>query len=252
MILDHPLIAERYFFPRAEAVDDPYVVDCGDAKLTCWRQVIDGARPTLVHFHGNGEVVADYVPEITDALAECGVNPFLAELRGYGGSTGAPMIGKMLGDVEAIFGATGVPASQLIVFGRSVGSIFAIELARRHPDIRGLILESSIADPLERLALRVTPQELGVSSAELNQAVAEHLDHRAKLASFTGPLLVMHTRHDGLVDLEHGNKNHRWAASKHKRLRVFEAGDHNSIMSRNWPAYWECVREFCAGAAAAK
>ena len=37
MILDHPLIAERYFFPRPESPPDPLQVDAGDALLACRR-----------------------------------------------------------------------------------------------------------------------------------------------------------------------------------------------------------------------
>ncbi len=245
VILDHPLISERYFFPRRAPPPDPFIVDCGDAKLACWRKVVDAKRPTLLHFHGNGEVVREYVPDDAEAFIACGVNPFFSEYRGYGGSTGTPQLGKMLGDVEAVVKATGVPTSQLIVFGRSVGSIFAVEVARRYPDIRGLILESGIADPFERLAMRVTPEELGVSPGAFADAIAKHLDHRAKLAKYSGRLLLMHTRHDGLVDLEHARKNHAWAASKDKELVVFEAGDHNTIMHRNWDAYWAAVKAFC-------
>ena len=86
----------------------------------------------------------------------------LAEYRGYGGSTGEPLLGRMLDDVEAVLRAAG-PPERLVVFGRSVGSLFALEAVARCPGVAGLVLESAIADPLERLLLRVTPRELGVT-----------------------------------------------------------------------------------------
>ena len=54
---------------------------------------------------------------------------FLAEYRGYGGSTGEPSLVAMLDDVDAIFSALGRPAGELVVYGRSIGSIYAIEFA---------------------------------------------------------------------------------------------------------------------------
>lgn len=197
----------------------------------------------MLHFHGNGEVVADYVPEIERVFTDMGCNIVLAEYRGYGGSTGEPLLGKMLGDVDAIFDAIEASASEVVVFGRSVGSMFAIELASRHP-LRGLILESGIADPFERVRLRIKPAELGVSEAEMKAVFADHLDHRAKLGRYSGPMLVLHAEHDGLVDVSHAHRNHAWAAGSNKQLEVFASGNHNSIMGVNWDAYWAAVRSF--------
>jgi pimeloyl-ACP methyl ester carboxylesterase len=169
----------------------------------------------------------------------------LAEYRGYGGSTGAPLLGRMLGDVEAVMRAAGAP-ERVVVFGRSVGSLFALEAVARFPGVAGLILESAIADPLERLSLRVDPAELGVTAAAFEAAVAERLDHRRKIGGYRGPVLVLHSRHDGLVEVSHAERLAAWAGGP-ARLLVFEDGDHNSILAENADAYLEAVGEFLAG-----
>ena len=147
----------------------------------------------------------------------------------------------MLDDVEAVFSAVG--SNEVIVFGRSVGSIFAIEAVHRHPDVAALILESGIADVHERLRLRVQPWEMGTTDEEFEAACAARLDHRKKLGAYAGPLLVMHTRYDGLVDLSHGARNHAWTGSEEKKLVVFERGDHNSIFFANQARYLSEVAE---------
>jgi pimeloyl-ACP methyl ester carboxylesterase len=124
----------------------------------------------------------------------------------------------------------------VVVFGRSVGSLFALEAVARCPGVAGLVLESGIADPLERLMLRVTPGELGAPPAAFEAEVTARLDHRAKLAGYPGPVLVLHTRHDGIVDVSHGERLAAWAAGP-ARLRIFEDGDHNSILAENQEAY---------------
>ncbi len=239
--LDHPLIAARYFFPRPDPPPAPFTVDVDGAQLACWRSSPHAGAPTLLHFHGNGEVVADQIPWLSDAFLAMGVNVFFAEYRGYGPSTGEPLIGKMLDDVEAVFSAVG--SNEVIVFGRSVGSIFAIEAVHRHPDVAALILESGIADVHERLRLRVQPWEMGTTDEEFEAACAARLDHRKKLGAYAGPLLVMHTRYDGLVDLSHGERNHAWTGSEEKKLVVFERGDHNSIFFANQARYLSEVAE---------
>jgi pimeloyl-ACP methyl ester carboxylesterase len=168
----------------------------------------------------------------------------LAEYRGYGGSTGEPRLGRMLEDVAPILRLAGAP-EKLVLFGRSVGSLFALEAAARCPGVAGLVLESAIADPLERLRLRVEPRELGVDEATFRAAVAARLDHRAKIGAYRGPVLILHTRHDGLVDVSHAERLAAWAGGP-VTLRVFQDGDHNSILAENAEAYLEAVGEFLA------
>lgn len=245
-LLNHRLISERYFFPRQGNFSDPFWVDCGDARLACSYHEIDPAAKTLVHFHGNGEIVDDWQGDFVSLIQQTGCNCFLAELRGYGQSTGLPQLGKMLDDVVPTIEALGKPSSELIFFGRSVGSIFAIEAASRFSDAAGLVLESGVADVLERLLLRVHPQELGCTVVDLTDAVDEHLNHQQKMSSYPGPVLVMHTEQDGLVDVSHGQRLYDWAAGQ-KTLKKFPQGNHNDIMFVNAREYFSLVAQFIKG-----
>lgn len=242
-LLDHPVISARYFFPRQARLAAPFWVDCGDARLACSYHEIDPLAHTLVHFHGNGEIVNDYLGDFVALIQAMGCNLLLAELRGYGASTGTPQLGRMLDDVAPTLRALGQPAERLILFGRSVGSLFAVHAASLLPRAAGLILESGVADLLERLLLRLAPEELGVSRAQLAAEVAARLDQRGKMAAFPGPTLVMHTRHDGLVDLSHGQRLYDWAAGP-KTLKIFPRGNHNDIMFVNFREYFAAVAGF--------
>lgn len=246
-LLDHPVLGERYFFPRREIPDGPIVqVDVGDAKLGCLHEPAQAGRPTVIVFHGNGEVVADYWPGLVTPWRERGFGVLLAEYRGYGGSTGRPCLVGMLDDVDAILAASGASPHQVLAFGRSVGSIYALELAARHPAIAGLVLESGIADLLERIRLRVQPAELGGTDEELAAEVAAHLDHRAKLARYGGPLLVLHAAGDTLVDCSHGRRLASWGRPNRTELVLLDEGDHNSVMMLNWRDYWHAIDRFVA------
>ena len=246
-ILNHPLITERYFFPRQEAFPDPYWVDCGNVRLACHYNQVDPDAVTVVHFHGNGEIVADYVDFLPDIFARFGCNCLLAEFRGYGMSDGRPELGRILDDVDTILDKLPSRPGKTVFFGRSVGSIPAIHAASLWPDAAGMIIESGIADVLERLLLRVHPMELGVSGQDLQQAVADRLDQEEKISAFNGPLLVLHTANDGLVDVEHAEKLFAWATTPDKKIEIFPRGDHNSIMMVNADAYFGLVGEFLRG-----
>ncbi len=168
----------------------------------------------------------------------------MAEYRGYGESAGVPKLGAMLDDVEHILDATGRPDSEVVVFGRSVGSIYAIELAARRPSIAGLVIESGIADPKQRILLRTNPRELGVTPEEMEDAFSKYLDHEKKMKTYKGPLLLLHAVNDHLVGIDHAEQNLAWSTSENKKCVRFPWGDHNSIFFENRDAYLESLREF--------
>ena len=243
-LLDHHLISERYFFPRAEAPSEPFWVDCADeTRLACAYHETDPAAPTVVHFHGNGEVVADYLDGFPGLINRMGCNCFFAEFRGYGGSTGTPQFGKMLEDVLPTVKAPGCAEEKIILFGRSVGSLFAIKAAELFPNVAGMILESAIADPIERLLLRVDPGELGTTPAGLAAAIRGAIDIRAIMSDFSRPTLILHTLHDGLIDVNHAERLADWCNGP-TSLKIFPDGNHNTIMFENGRQYFALVNEF--------
>ena len=166
------------------------------------------------------------------------------QLESQTASVGMPSLVAMLSDVEAIVRAMGVADNRLIAFGRSVGSIYALELAARHPTVAGVVLDSALADPLERILLRVQPEEIGATAAELAASVHEHLDQEKKLRSYPGPLLVLHARGDTLIPSSHAERLASWGAAGRTELALLADGDHNSMMKANWVEYWRAFDRF--------
>ncbi len=242
-LLDHPLISQRYFFPRISALEHTFWVDCEGAKLACSYHEVDPEAHTIVHFHGNGEIVADYLDGFPELIGRMGCNCFLAEFRGYGGSTGTPQLGMMLDDVKQIIESIDQAHSKLILFGRSVGSLFAIKAVELFPEVAGLILESAIADPLERLLLRINPAELGTTEIGLKEAITSAINIQKGMEAFLKPTLILHTRHDGLIDVSHAEQLAKWCGGQ-THLEIFEQGNHNDIMFVNGPKYFALINEF--------
>lgn len=243
-ILDHSAVSGRYLFPQDRKFAAPFMVPVQGAAIACYRRIVDQYRPTLVHFHGNGEAVADYVPEMADVFASLGVNSLFVEYRHYGDSTGKAGLVAMLGDGEAALAAAGIPAEKAIVFGRSIGSLYAIELAARHPEIAGLVIESGIADPAERFLVHADFSSVDFTEQEVRAEVRRWFDHRQKLSHYLNPLLVLHTENDGLIDISHAERNYEWAGSAIKKLVRFRSGNHNTIMRANHRAYFETLGDF--------
>ncbi|MDF1563668.1 MAG: alpha/beta hydrolase [Deltaproteobacteria bacterium] len=242
-LLDHRIVSERYFFPRRDPPRRCWTFELpGGETLGCVRSEVPGDRWVL-HFHGNGEVVADWEPLLPALFAAAGFSSLLVEYRGYGASTGQPALTAMLGDGAALVEALGLDPGRCVAFGRSIGSLYAIELCRRLP-LAGLILESGIHDLGERLRLRMAPAELGATEEEFAAALERDFDHAAKLAAFTGPTLLLHARDDDLVGLHHAEANA--AACALPRRCAFDEGGHNGIYFVNRDAYHAAVTDFLA------
>tara|TARA_A100001391_G_scaffold205131_1_gene203678 strand:- start:802 stop:1560 length:759 start_codon:yes stop_codon:yes gene_type:complete len=243
-ILDNPAISGRYLFPQDRHVDEPFWVESDGAELACYHRIVDAEALTMIHFHGNGEAVADYVPFMADEFTDMGLNSLFVEYREYGGSTGQAELVAMLGDGEAAMNATGVVAEKAIVFGRSMGSLYAIELAHRQPAIAGLIIESGIADPAERFLTSADLKSAAFAEADVRSEVKRYFDHKKKMSGYTNPLLLLHTENDGMIDISHAERNHKWAGSRQKQLVRFPRGNHNTIFGANGKEYLAAVSSF--------
>jgi len=242
-VLDHPVLSGGYFYPWPNRFDDPFFVEGDGFRLGCRYRRVSADGPTMIHFHGNGETVADYVSQFEERIAAMGVNLLLAEYRGYGMSSGTPALVAMLADVELVVRASGVEPERIVFFGRSLGSLYAAHGAGLFPQAAGLILESGIADPLERTLMRVEPWQLGTDLAGVRAAVEQDLNQRRKISAFQGKTLVMHTRNDDLVLVSHAERLFEWA-NEPKKLLVFERGDHNTIMPVNEREYFSAIEQF--------
>jgi pimeloyl-ACP methyl ester carboxylesterase len=241
--LDHPVLSERLFYPWPNRFEDPFHVETKCGRLGCRYDRGFPAGLTVIHFHGNGETVGDYLGDFSGRMNALGVNLLLAEYRGYGMSEGVPTLAAMLEDIPPIVAASGAASDRLIFFGRSLGSLFAVHAASLYPHAAGLVLESAIADPLERILARVEPWQLEASLEGLRAEVNRVLNQREKLASFCGRTLVMHTRNDDLINVSHAERLHSWA-NQPRELVIFDRGNHNNIMEINEESYFAHLEKF--------
>ncbi len=155
-------------------------------------------------------------------------------------SSGEPALAAMLEDVRLIVEAAAIPPEEIIFFGRSLGSLYALHGASLYPQAAGLIIESGLADPLERILIRIEPRQVGATMDELKNEVDRCFNQQEKISSFIGRILIMHTRNDDLVSVRHAERLYDWA-NEPKELFVFERGDHNTILPANEEEYFAKV-----------
>ena len=249
--IDCPAVNSAIFFPRPDpglpspqGSEDLGIDVGGGITLAARYYPSDLSLPTILHFHGNGEIVADY-DSIAPAFHASGASLISTAYRGYGRSTGAPSARGLVEDAPLVLdrvigflkdrGHTG----PLVVMGRSLGSAPAIELAStRGNDIAGLIVESGFAQTPPLLAL------FGISLESLGLDGVSAIDNQDKMAKVRVPLLVLHAEGDILLPPWNGERIHERAASDDKRLVTIPNADHNTIMAYGGRLYWGSIAEF--------
>jgi alpha-beta hydrolase superfamily lysophospholipase len=108
--LDVPEVLLRLFHPRPESALFNPPTTAQEILIPVEPGVAIGARfyaagpqaPTLLFFHGNGEIVADY-EDLGPLYARQGLNFLPVDYRGYGRSSGTPTVSDMMSDCQVIF-----------------------------------------------------------------------------------------------------------------------------------------------------
>jgi pimeloyl-ACP methyl ester carboxylesterase len=244
--LDVPVVLQRLFHPRPEsaaptAAEELLIPVAPGAAIGARFYAAGPAQPTLLFFHGNGEIVEDY-EDLAPLYTQRGLNFLPADYRGYGRSTGVPTVSAMMADSHVILEFAGDWLSRrgftgpVAVMGRSLGSAAALELAASHPDrVDGLIIESgfALAGPLLNL--------LGVDAAALGFVEAEGFRNVDKIRQWGKPLLVIHAEYDQIIPFSDGLMLYEACPSREKTLLRVAGAGHNDVLAVGLAAYLEAV-----------
>ncbi|MBF0191768.1 MAG: alpha/beta fold hydrolase [Magnetococcales bacterium] len=249
-LLEHPSILRFLFHPRRETPFD-VTNDAVVVRFPVDRDLSLGGRlhiaapeaPSILFWHGNGEIAADY-DEIGPVYTGMGVNLLVVDYRGYGISDGMPAGSALLADAVAVYrqvrevlAALGVRDDRLFVMGRSLGSAAALETASHaQTEIRGLILESGFAQTIPLLEYLG-----GVSLTGVGEEAG--FGNLGKSARIPVPVLIIHGQEDQLILVENAEALFASVPHPNKRLITIPHAGHNDLMM--FPKlYFEPIRRF--------
>lgn len=200
------------------------------------------SRSLLLSFHGNADLAVWQIDWAEEVLRRTGVPVLLAEYRGYMGLAGRPSYDASRLDAEGAHAfaleGLGVPRERIALFGHSLGSAVAAELAARQaPAV--LLLQSPFTSAQD-MAGRMT----GYRPANVLWKVISrlHFDTGARVSRLEAPVAVVHGSDDRLIPLWMGEAVHRAARVKGPLL-VVDGAAHNDVDSRGGEAYWAWISE---------
>lgn len=202
---------------------------------------------TVLAFHGNADVSRWFVPWASRVARETGACVMLPEYRGYDGIPGGPTYATSALDAMAatdfLARSLGVTPGNLVLYGHSLGSAVAAELAARQTP-RALVLQSPLS------TARAMAMRLGVPGiAGLWWLISRiHFDTPTRVRSLASPVWVAHGDRDIVIPVRMGREVFAAAADKGELLVVRGAG-HNDVAEIGGAAYWSwLVRAIKSGA----
>jgi uncharacterized protein len=161
----------------------------------------DGRARTVVIFHGNGETIFDGLT-FAEVLMSRGLGAMLVEYRGYGLTYGDPPTeASLYADGEAAvtyLKKSGVPNDRIAVWGYSLGTSIASEMARRGHGAR-LALVAPFTSMID-MGNRIVP----ILPASL--ILAHRLDTYGRAKDIAQPTLVVHGDADEVVPFAMGER----------------------------------------------
>lgn len=235
------------FFPDPHLVGTPK--DVGLAYEDIWFEAAGGIRlhgwwvpkagaPVLVWFHGNAGNISHRLENIQLLHDLAGVQVFIFDYREYGRSQGRISREGTFLDAAAAYRVVaetrGVPPKDIVLFGRSLGTALATDLAAKNP-CRGLILESAFTN-----------------SSDMAKMLAPFLfdwrprvpyDNLEKIDKVKVPVLIIHGSNDEIIPVEMGRRVFA-AANSPKDLYIIPGAHHNDTYVVGGKEYFQRLQAF--------
>lgn len=217
--------------------EDVHFTTQDGVRLHGWFVPAPEPRGVLLFFHGNAGNLSHRMASIR-IFRELGLSVFIFDYRGYGQSEGRPSEAGLRQDARAAWAwlreTRGVPAEEIVVFGRSLGAAVAADLAAAHPP-GALILESAFTSAAD-LGAEVYPW----------LPVRLLLRHRHEvietLPDVRAPLLIAHSRHDEIVSFRHAER--LMAVAPDGAVLLEMEGGHNDGFLRTGARYVRGLETF--------
>ncbi len=197
----------------------------------------------LLFFHGNAGNISHRLDSIRQFF-DLGLSVLIIDYRGYGQSGGKATESGIHRDADAAWRYLtedrGISATDIIVFGRSLGASVASHLAAQHQPL-ALIVESSFTS-VPDIAAELYPWLPARWLSRLSHATRDYVrDVRC-------PVLVIHSRDDEIIPYHHGEQI--YATANEPRTLLTLRGSHNDAFLRDERTYIDGIRTFLTGASA--
>ena len=166
--------------------------------LVAWTSPAETGQPTVLYFHGNAGGLANRGMRMK-VLKDAGFGIFIMAYRSYAGSSGRPTERDNVADAKRAFDrmvAMGVSPEDIFVFGESLGSGVAVQVAAaRKPG--GVILDAPYTSMLDLAGLHYP-------YLPSRWLLRDRYETMRYIGRVKAPLLIVHGDQDQIIPAEMG------------------------------------------------
>lgn len=198
----------------------------------------------MLYLCGVGNNMGDYnyLARVA-AFRQLGFSVLVFDYRGYGQSEGNfPNESQVYEDAQAAWNylrdVRNIPSEQILIYGESLGGAIALDLATRHPEADGLIMQSSFTSMAEAVKYRAFSKIFPV-----DLILTEHFDSLSKIKSLQVPVLFLHGNDDSVVPPEMSQRLYA-AAPEPKQLFLIPGAEHVRIYQPGDKSYLRAIQKF--------
>jgi len=193
------------------------------------------SKGVILYFHGNTGSIKRWAVT-AEELTSYGFDVFIVDYRGYGKSRGNRSEVAMHKDAEEAykFLLRDYAEKDIVIYGRSLGSGFAVPLAAKYPKSK-LVLETPFYSLLE-IAEQQAPY------VPIGFLLRFPLRSDEVIHKLENPVIVFHGTRDRVVPYQSGLKLYEECNSKHKQMVTIPRGRHNDLAK--YALFREKMREF--------
>jgi pimeloyl-ACP methyl ester carboxylesterase len=217
--------------------EDVYYNTDDGVSINGWMIPADSSDTVIIFCHGNAGNISHRLESI-QIFNRLSLDVFIFDYRGFGKSDGSiSEDGTYLdaaGAWDYLVTQKNYRPSQIIIFGRSLGSGIASWLAREKNPV-GLILESSFTS-LPDLGAKIYPFFPVRLLARFNYPTLENLNHIAC------PILFIHSKEDEIIPYSLGLENFTSARDPKEFLEI--KGSHNDGFMVSGARYMGGIAKF--------
>lgn len=191
-------------------------------KLYSWYVPAKPNKPVLLFFHGNGGNVSYRIDKFLQ-LSEQGYGVFMLGYRGFGGSDGSPSEKVFIFDARLAYDyliGQGVKADDIIIYGESIGSSVAVQLATKVKSA-AVILEAPMFSVLS-IAESLYP------FVPVRYFLRDKFETDQYIKFINAPLLIVHGSDDEIIPLASGRRLFDEAVEP-KQFETLEGAAHNNL-----------------------
>ena len=204
----------------------------------------------LIYFHGAGLNIGYNVTQ-ADWLRKLGFDVLLAEYRGYGLSEGDfPTEHSFYEDAETALAyltqERGISEREILVYGHSLGGAIAIDLATKHPDLAGIIVQNSFTS-MSEMAARSSYARWFPIQIILHQ----RFESLQKVRQLQTPILLIHTTGDPMIPAQMSQRLYQAARGPKELILVKSKVHHNAGPVFKTPEHLAKVKTFAIKALSA-